>query len=72
MRDGDELFRNSFHPVHHRYGAVRAYLYEGKTAVEIGNMFGYMPGSVRALALKFREEVQRHISGILDLERSTA
>ena len=56
MRDGGELFRNPSHPVQRRYEAMRAYLYEGKSAVEVGNMFPYTPRSVGALALKFREE----------------
>ena len=55
MKNGGELFRNPSHPVQRRYGAMHGYRNEGKSAVEVGNMFGYTPRSVGALALKFRD-----------------
>ena len=56
MREGGELFLHPTHPVQRRYEAMRAYLYEGKSAAEVGKTFGYTPRSVAALALKFRSE----------------
>lgn len=35
---------------------MRAYLHGKKSAVEVGKMFDYTPGSVRALAHKSRKE----------------
>jgi hypothetical protein len=71
MRDGGKLFRIPSHPVQRSYETMRAYRYEGKSAVEVGKMFGYTPRSVGALALKLRRRVQRHVSRTSDTEGST-
>jgi transposase len=53
-RAGGEYFADPQHPTHRRYEALRAYLYEGYSASEVAEWFGYTPQTVRTLVRDFR------------------
>jgi len=56
MREGGEVFELPTNPLQRRYEAMRAYLYDGKSAKEVACCFGYKPESVGVLAARFRQE----------------
>jgi transposase len=51
---GGEFFADPAHPTHRRYEALRAYLYEGYSATEVAEWFGYSVETVRTLVRDFR------------------
>jgi transposase len=53
-RAGGEYFADPQHPTQRRYEALRAYLYEGYSATEVAEWFGYTPQTVRTLVRDFR------------------
>jgi transposase len=53
-RAGGEFFADPQHPTQRRYEALRAYLYEGYSASEVAEWFGYTPQTVRTLVRDFR------------------
>ena len=54
MRSGATYFLAPGEPAHRRYEALRAYLVEGVSAVEVGDRFGYSPATVRQMAAELR------------------
>ena len=53
-RAGGEFFADPQHATQRRYEALRAYLYEGYSATEVAEWFGYTPQTVRTLVRDFR------------------
>ena len=53
-RVGGEFFAFPEHPAQRRYEALRAYLYEGYSATEVAEWYGYTPQTVRTLVRDFR------------------
>lgn len=53
-RAGGEFFADPQHATHRRYEALRAYLYEGYSAAEVADWFGYSVQTLRTLVRDFR------------------
>lgn len=53
-RAGGEFFADPAHPTQRRYEALRAYLYDGRSAAEVAEQFGYSTQTVRTLVRDFR------------------
>jgi hypothetical protein len=54
MRPGAEYFTEPTHPAQRRYEAMRAYLVEEASAVEVADRFGYSTASVHQMATLLR------------------
>jgi transposase len=54
VRAGGEFFADPQHPTQRRYEALRAYLYEGYSAAEVAQWYGYSLETVRTLVRDFR------------------
>lgn len=55
MRSGGEYFTEPAEPVQRRYEALRAYVVEECSAVEVGARFGYSPQVVHQMASELRQ-----------------
>jgi DNA-binding CsgD family transcriptional regulator len=53
-RSGGEFFATPDDPTQRRYEALRCYLYEGASAAEVADRFGYTVDTVRTLVRDFR------------------
>jgi hypothetical protein len=54
MRGGAEFFTEPTHPAQRRYEAMRAYLVDELSAVEVADRFGYSTASVHQMATLLR------------------
>ena len=54
MPDPARFFRQPSHPLHRRYEALRAYLFEGVPLAEAARRFRYRPRSLLVIASRFR------------------
>jgi transposase-like protein len=53
-RAGADFFARPLSPTHRRYEALRAYLYEGRSAAEVAHAFGYTTQALRSAVRDFR------------------
>jgi hypothetical protein len=51
---GRQFFAQPINPVHRRYEAVRAVIYDGRPQTEVAEHFGYQPSTLRQLVYEFR------------------
>ena len=49
-----QFFAQPVNPVHRRYEAVRAVLFEGRPQKDVAEQFGYRPSTLRQLVYEFR------------------